>query len=48
MTVVALLERFGGYTLQTLMEEDAALLHMVRLADRERDRLNEGGGVDDE
>lgn len=48
MTIVSLLERFGGYTLQTLMDEDAVLLQMVRLADRERDRLSEGGGSDDE
>lgn len=44
MTIVSLLERFGGYTLQTLMDEDATLLQMVRLADRERARLDERGG----
>ena len=35
--MVALLERFPGYTLTTLREEDAELLHLVRLADRERE-----------
>ena len=41
MTIVSLLERFGGYTLTTLLEEDAGLLQMVRLADRERERMRE-------
>jgi hypothetical protein len=31
-----MLERFGGYTLQTLLEEDAELISMVRMVDRER------------
>jgi len=37
MTVVALLERFSGYTLATLLSEDAELLRMVRMVDRERE-----------
>ena len=32
-----MLERFPGYTLGTLLAEDAALFHMVRLTDRERE-----------
>lgn len=47
MTVVTLLERFGGYTLQTLMDEDAALLRMVRLADHENARRRAEGGDDE-
>jgi hypothetical protein len=46
MTIVSLLERFGGYTLQTLMDEDAALLQMTRLADHENARLRETRGDD--
>lgn len=34
---MTLLERFGGYTLATLKEEDAELIRMVRMADRERE-----------
>jgi len=48
--VVSLLERFGGYTLGTLLEEDAELLRMVRLAEIGRaaggDDDMEGGGWD--
>jgi hypothetical protein len=29
--VCALLERFGGYTLQTLLDEDAELLRLVQI-----------------
>lgn len=37
MTIVSLLERFGGYTLSSLMAEDPELFRYVRLADRERE-----------
>lgn len=37
MTVVTLLERFSGYTLTTLLDEDARLFQMVRMVDRERE-----------
>lgn len=37
MTIVSLLERFGGYTMTTLLEEDAELFRMVRMVDRERE-----------
>jgi hypothetical protein len=37
MTIVALLERFGGYTLATLLAEDASLIQMVRMVDKERE-----------
>lgn len=29
--ILGLLERFGGYTLSTLMAEDASLLRLVRI-----------------
>lgn len=29
--LLGLLERFGGYTLSTLLEEDAALLKLVQI-----------------
>lgn len=32
-----MLERFPGYTLATLLAEDARLFQMVRMADRERE-----------
>jgi hypothetical protein len=37
LAVVSLLERFGGYTMTSLMEEDANLIRMVRMVDRERE-----------
>lgn len=37
MTLVSLLERFGGYTLSTLLEEDARIFQLVRWVDRERE-----------
>lgn len=46
MTIVSMLERFQGYTLSTLLAEDAQLLHMVRMVDMER-RVN-GRGEDDD
>lgn len=42
--IVSLLERFGGYTLETLLAEDANLLQLVRLADIARE--HEGGDGD--
>lgn len=38
---MALLERFGGYTLETLLAEDAELIKMVRMVDREREVRDE-------
>jgi len=35
--VVSLLERFSGYTLKTLLDEDAELIRLVRMTDRERE-----------
>lgn len=43
MTIVNLLERFGGYTLSTLLAEDAELFRMVRMVDREREEREERG-----
>lgn len=37
MTLVGLLERFPGYTLGALLAEDAGLLQMVRMVDKERE-----------
>lgn len=37
MTLINLLERFPGYTLSTLLEEDALLIGMVRMVDKERE-----------
>lgn len=41
MGIVTLLERFPGYTLRTLLEEDGELLKMVRIVDAERARERE-------
>ena len=35
--IVSLLERFGGYTLDTLLAEDANLMQLVTLADIARE-----------
>jgi len=42
MSVVALLERFGGYTLSTLLDEDAELIRLVRMVDQEREVNRDG------
>ena len=34
---MTMLERFPGYTLQSLLNEDARLFQMVRWVDRERE-----------
>lgn len=39
---MTLLERFSGYTLATLKEEDAELIRMVRMVDREREVNDDG------
>lgn len=41
---MSLLERFGGYTLTSLLTEDASLLQLVNLADIAR--KHEGGDSD--
>lgn len=41
MSIVTLLERFPGYTLRTLLEEDGEFLKMVRIVDAERARGEE-------
>lgn len=41
-----MLERFGGYTLSSLMEEDARLLQLMRIVDEQRmyeQEVSEGG-----
>lgn len=40
MTIIALLERFPGYTMRTLLAEDAELIKMVWMVDREREVNN--------
>jgi len=45
--LLGLLERFGGYTLQTLLDEDARLLQLVRiqqLGNPEEEAPAPGGG----
>lgn len=42
MTYIGLLERFPGYTLATLKAEDAELVRLVRMVDREREVNGDG------
>jgi hypothetical protein len=42
--MVNMLERFGGYTLQTLRDEDAELIQMMAMVDSERARKEERSG----
>lgn len=39
-----MLERFGGYTLQTLLDEDAELLQLVQIEEMARPPQDEAGG----
>ena len=43
-----LLERFGGYTLDTLLAEDANLLQLVTLADiaRKHEKKGDSDGIE--
>jgi hypothetical protein len=47
VTLIGLLERFPGYTLRTLLTEDAELIRMVRMVDKERE-VNPPGDNDAE
>lgn len=41
-----MLERFGGYTYKTLMQEDTELLRLLKIEKLGTPEATEGGGVD--
>ena len=45
--IVNLLERFGGYTYSSLMQEDARFLRIVRMADTVREVEGESDSYDE-